>query len=604
MFSGCRSLESLNLSNFNTSLVTNMNQMFYQCYSLKSLNLSNFNTSLVTNMVQMFMDCNSLELLVLSNFSTSLVTTLWGLFYGCSSLKSLNLINFNTSLVEDMDEMFYGCSSLEFLNLTNFNTSSVLQMQSMFFGCSSLKSLDLSSFNTSLVYYFMFDMFNGCSSLKSLNLSNFNTSSVHSMSRMFYGCSSLEFLDISNFNTENALDEPYFFVNLSSIKYLNIHSYIGKDIFQPITNENPHLIYCYDSKLNNNSILSLLLTNSINNCSFFYNSNNINKDVLNFLIIGIDNYKELPNQISFFLYLINFSKNNLIILDINLTLYFSNNITKTKITKCNLIENTNSFSQYNCNINLEFNETTINKVLINDNYGTESKTVIDFCPLSLGMTNNISYQKNDRFSSKKLSILYNSSLIIDQEKILIQGVLNNSDFDSNVINISVFNEISDEEKEIICCSKNISNYFYELECYSKSNGIIIAHLNKTLGETNNKILLILFDKEENDLLYINQVSNIQNSENLITENVEPKSIEFTENIENTGISNITKNDTSTPTIIKSSGLSKGNIILIIISCVGALIIALAIFIIIKIKKYSNIQKLHKINCQSTESINK
>ena len=45
MFASCSSLKELNLSNFNTNNVTNMNSMFYYCSSLKELNLSNFNTN-------------------------------------------------------------------------------------------------------------------------------------------------------------------------------------------------------------------------------------------------------------------------------------------------------------------------------------------------------------------------------------------------------------------------------------------------------------------------------------------------------------------------------------------------------------------------------
>jgi len=44
MFNGCSSLKDINLSNFNTQNVINMNAMFERCSSLKEINLSNFNT--------------------------------------------------------------------------------------------------------------------------------------------------------------------------------------------------------------------------------------------------------------------------------------------------------------------------------------------------------------------------------------------------------------------------------------------------------------------------------------------------------------------------------------------------------------------------------
>ena len=51
MYSGCESLKEINLTNFNTNGVTNMENMFNRCSSLKEINLSNFNTENVTNMI-------------------------------------------------------------------------------------------------------------------------------------------------------------------------------------------------------------------------------------------------------------------------------------------------------------------------------------------------------------------------------------------------------------------------------------------------------------------------------------------------------------------------------------------------------------------------
>ena len=50
MFYECKSLTNINLSNFNTQNVTNMNNMFEGCGSFTSINLSNFNTHNVTDM--------------------------------------------------------------------------------------------------------------------------------------------------------------------------------------------------------------------------------------------------------------------------------------------------------------------------------------------------------------------------------------------------------------------------------------------------------------------------------------------------------------------------------------------------------------------------
>ena len=58
MFSGCSSLNELNLNNFNTNNVTDMAYMFYKCSSLKELNINNFNINNLTFVVMMFSKCS------------------------------------------------------------------------------------------------------------------------------------------------------------------------------------------------------------------------------------------------------------------------------------------------------------------------------------------------------------------------------------------------------------------------------------------------------------------------------------------------------------------------------------------------------------------
>ena len=100
--------------------------MFENCSSLITLNLSNFNTSSVTDMSYMFENCSSLTSLDLSNFNTSSVTDMSNMFENCSSLTSIDLSSFNTSNVTDMDFMFSGCDKLQTqINIMNADTSHV-----------------------------------------------------------------------------------------------------------------------------------------------------------------------------------------------------------------------------------------------------------------------------------------------------------------------------------------------------------------------------------------------------------------------------------------------------------------------------------------------
>ena len=182
----------------NLNITNNCANMFYYCKA-EEIDVSEFNTSNVTNMYQMFYNCSSLTSLDLKNFDTSKVQSMYNMFNGCSSLTSLDLSSFNTSNVTTMTYMFNGCSSLTSLDISSFNTSSVTNMSNMFNGCSKLTNLDLSNFNTSKVTT-MSGMFNRCYLLTELDLSNFNTSNVTNMSAMFYTCISLNNLNISNFD--------------------------------------------------------------------------------------------------------------------------------------------------------------------------------------------------------------------------------------------------------------------------------------------------------------------------------------------------------------------------------------------------------------------
>lgn len=143
LFVFCKKLTTIDLSNFNTSIVTDMSGMFYSCKSLINLDLSNFNTSNVTNMMGMFIRCSGLTRLNLSNFDTSNVTDMNDMFNSCSSLVELNLGNFNTSNVTDMGIMFGGCSGLTSLNLGNFNMQACTNFNYMFDDCSALNSITL-----------------------------------------------------------------------------------------------------------------------------------------------------------------------------------------------------------------------------------------------------------------------------------------------------------------------------------------------------------------------------------------------------------------------------------------------------------------------------
>ena len=224
LFRNYTNCSSIDLSNADTSNVTNMSRMFDNCCKLKSLNVSGFDTSKVTYMDEMFCYCKSLTSLDVSGFDTSAVTDMRDMFDGCNELISLDVSKFDTSRVTDMSSMFGGCFKLTSIDVTAFDTSRVTDMNGMFSSCKSLTSLDVSGFDTSKVTK-MSDMFSWCHSLTALDLSNFDTSKVKDMYHMFGDCFKLTTLDLSSFDTSNVRDISYMFYGCGELTSLDLSGF-------------------------------------------------------------------------------------------------------------------------------------------------------------------------------------------------------------------------------------------------------------------------------------------------------------------------------------------------------------------------------------------
>ena len=192
MFYGCKVLNQLDVSGFDTRNVTNMSGMFNECKALSQLDVTQFDTRNVTQMDRMFNECKALTLLDVTRFHTEKVTNMSFMFAGCKALTRLDVSKFDTRNVTDMSYMFSDCLSLASLNITkstqakahgwangglhraptplnvsNFSTANVTTMTFMFADCKALTTLDLTSFNTANVTDMSY-MFSGCSSLTTI----------------------------------------------------------------------------------------------------------------------------------------------------------------------------------------------------------------------------------------------------------------------------------------------------------------------------------------------------------------------------------------------------------------------------------------------------
>ena len=265
MFYDCSALSSLDLSNFNTAIVTNMSNMFYCCSALSSLDLSNFYTKKVENMGGMFAGCLALTTIYASDkFVTSKVQSGEGMFALCRNLKG-TILEYNNSKTDhtyancgtngyftpvfEYAEFNEGTGTLTFrrglskperayaLNLeasepgwlthkdeikkvvfdASFANARPTSCCRWFWYCTNLATIEgIENLNTENVTN-MGVMFWRCQNLSSLDLTNFNTGNVTNMYGMFSNCQNLSSLDLTSFNTANVTFMDYMFDGCSTL---------------------------------------------------------------------------------------------------------------------------------------------------------------------------------------------------------------------------------------------------------------------------------------------------------------------------------------------------------------------------------------------------
>ena len=223
MFCNTYMLKSIDLSKLDTSNVTNMGYMFYGS-GVETLDLSTFDTSNVTAMNWMFASVSKITSLDLSSFNTSNVTNMSNMFARASKVSKLDISSFDTSNVTNFNAMFHSMSGMTTIDLSNIDTSNATNLSAMFASCANLKSIDLSKFDTSNVTDIS-SMFEYCCELISINLSNFDTSKVTAMGRTFKNTSNLtEIIFGEHFNTSNVTTMFEMFLG-SNIKEIDLSNF-------------------------------------------------------------------------------------------------------------------------------------------------------------------------------------------------------------------------------------------------------------------------------------------------------------------------------------------------------------------------------------------
>lgn len=151
-----------------TSETTSLQKAFVNCTSLQTLDVSNWNVSKVTDFTQIFEE-TKIRQIDISNWNLSSAYSITAMFWGCTNLTNVDVSKLNTSSIVRFRGVFGGNQKMNFNNIdvSNWNTRNGKEFGVLFKNCHLLTSLDLSNWDLSNATD-VSDMFNGCSSLTSL----------------------------------------------------------------------------------------------------------------------------------------------------------------------------------------------------------------------------------------------------------------------------------------------------------------------------------------------------------------------------------------------------------------------------------------------------
>ena len=156
LFSGLTEVKTIeNISYLDVSQVYVFNEAFKDMKSLESLDLSSWDTSCKSSygtfFLETFSGMSSLTYLNISTWDVSNAGAMTMMFAGTSSLESLDISRWDTASLYNTANMFLG-SGLKFLDISNWDMSKVSNMNQMFAN-SNIESLNLSGWDNSGTYY-------------------------------------------------------------------------------------------------------------------------------------------------------------------------------------------------------------------------------------------------------------------------------------------------------------------------------------------------------------------------------------------------------------------------------------------------------------------
>ena len=333
-------LKILNLKN--TKFGETLEKAFYKQEIIEELNLTNANTSNVTNMANMFYKMSSLTKLDIEGIDTSNVTTMESMFQDVSKLKHIDVKNFDTRKVTTMYMMFNGMSELEELDVTNFETPNLTEMYMFAAFIPKLSKLDLSSFDVSKFSSISWGIMYGDYNITEVDLSNWDMTNIgqtNTLGRMLGGSSyslaggdynihyqvkkiimkntklpiqseglfeyipTLEELDLTNADSSKVTTMRYMFRGLTNLKKLDLSSFDTSNVtnMDGVFTNTGYNVENFSLKFGNNFVTNNV-TNMENMFSSIAHSNpNFILDLSTFNFDKVTNYSLFSNSSDNFL---------------------------------------------------------------------------------------------------------------------------------------------------------------------------------------------------------------------------------------------------------------------------------------------------------------
>ena len=213
--------------------------------NIVSIDFTNFNSSLIKEMNSLFKDCSALETIIISSFNTSLVYNISEMFSGCSNLKEIDLSFFDTSLLIDMLNIFYGFTNLEVIDLYNTTMEKLITAHNIFKNLNKMKYIDLISVENSYINITETELNrkDGLFVCQNENL----ISNLHALNKCCY------------YNTDNDICESDHFIILSYGKNITYESgFVIKNENNPEFRNNILFLVINRKKINNNEELNII----------------------------------------------------------------------------------------------------------------------------------------------------------------------------------------------------------------------------------------------------------------------------------------------------------------------------------------------------------